>query len=89
MDVTKAAGRVVAMADWYKHRDAWRAHYRDRSGRLWFVRAECVERQVWEIWKFDSSLNLDNIATISVEQCGRKALPKELKTWVRRRAAHN
>lgn len=72
--------------EWYKHRGAWRVHYRDRSGRLRYVRAAHTVEQEWEIRVFDSRLCEISSANVTVGQRGIKALPTELKTWVARRA---
>jgi hypothetical protein len=75
----------MSKPEWYKHRDAWRVHYRDRRGRLRYVRAAATAEQEWEIRVFDSSLCQISSTNVTVEQRGVKALPDELRTWINRR----
>lgn len=74
------------MSDWYKHREAWRASYHDRSGRLRYLRAVAIEPGSWEVRTFDGSLDCIGIDEVQVQQRGTKALPPEVKTWMNRRA---
>jgi hypothetical protein len=78
----------MAHPEWYKHRDAWRVHYRDRSGRLRYVRAAHTDEQQWEVRLFDSQLREISSDRLCVKQLGAKGLPAELRTWVNRRAAN-
>jgi hypothetical protein len=76
----------MATVDWYRHRGAWRTHYRNRAGKLIYARAAYLADDKWEIRLFTGELTHLNTNLITTKQNGTLGLPDEVRAWVNRRA---